>query len=152
MPRKMNPSFHELDRRECEAILSRNHLGRIAFSFRDRVDIEPIHYAHSGDWLYIRTAPGAKALTMAHNRWVAFEVDEVAGAFDWRSVVVRGAAYMLDPEGAKPEQQAHGEGVQLLRAVVPQTFREDDPVPFRDLLIRIHIDEMSGREATTAAR
>lgn len=152
MPRRLNPSFHELDRTKCEVILSRNQLGRIAFSFHDRVDIEPIHYVQSGEWLYVRTSPGAKLLTLAHNRWVAFEVDEVAGVFDWRSVVVRGSAYMLDPHGTEQDRRAHSDGVQLLRAVVPQTFREDDPVPFRDLLLRIHIDEMSGREATTASR
>ena len=146
------PAFLELDRGECDAILARNQVGRIAFSFHDRVDIEPIHYVHHGDWLYVRTAPGAKIMTVAHNRWVAFEVDEIDGTFDWRSVVVRGSAYLIDPEGTKDDKRVHAEAVELLRGVVPQAFRTDDPVAFRYLLLRIHVDEMTGRAATTATR
>lgn len=146
------PAFLELDREECNAILARNQVGRIAFSFHDRVDIEPIHYAYQGDWLYVRTAPGAKIMTVAHNRWVAFEVDEIDGTFDWRSVVVRGSAYLVDPDGTKEEKRVHAEAVEMLREVVPKTFRSDDPVAFRYLLLRIHVDEVTGRAATTAAR
>lgn len=144
------PTFRELSRKECEEVLGRNHLGRIAFSFHDRVDIEPIHFAHRGEWLYVRTAPGAKIMTVAHNKWVAFEVDEVDGVFDWRSVVVRGSVYLLDPEGTKQEKQAHADAIELLRTVVPATFRAGDPVAFRSLVLRIHVDEMTGRSATTA--
>jgi len=39
-------------------------------------------------------------------------------------------------------------GVKLLRQVVPETFRKGDPVPFRDVLLRVHIDEVIGRAAT----
>ena len=152
MTSSSTPTFLELAREECDAILARNQVGRIAFSFHDRVDIEPIHYVHHGDWLYVRTAPGAKFMTVAHNRWVAFEVDEIDGTFDWRSVVVRGSVYLIDPEGTKDDKRVYAEAVKLLRRVVPETFRADDPVAFRFLLLRIHIDEVTGRGATTAAR
>jgi hypothetical protein len=33
------PVFRQLSRDECEQILGRNQVGRIAFSFHDRVDI-----------------------------------------------------------------------------------------------------------------
>lgn len=88
------PVFRELGREESEQLLLRNHVGRIAFAFHDRVDIEPIHYVFHGGWIYGRTSPGTKLTTIAHNRWVAFEVDEVQGLFDWRSVVVKGAFYL----------------------------------------------------------
>ena len=148
--RPTTPSFRELDRGECDAILGRNQLGRIAFSFHDRVDIEPIHYVHRGEWLYARTSPGAKLTVLGHNRWVAFEVDEVDGIFDWRSVVVRGSVYVLDPDGAQLDQRAYAEAVKLLRAVIPGAFAAHDPVAFRNLVIRIHVDEVTGRVATTS--
>jgi len=44
MPDGAGPSFRALDEEESQAILSRNHVGRIAYSFHDRDDIEPIHY------------------------------------------------------------------------------------------------------------
>jgi nitroimidazol reductase NimA-like FMN-containing flavoprotein (pyridoxamine 5'-phosphate oxidase superfamily) len=144
------PAFRELDRQECEALLARNQVGRIAFAFHDRVDIQAIHYVHHGDWLYVRTAPGAKIMTIAHNHWVAFEVDEIDGTFDWRSVVVRGSVYVLDPEGTKQDQRAYLEAAELLRMVIPETLRSHDPVPFRYMLLRIHIDEITGRAATTS--
>lgn len=148
---KPTPSFRDLDRDECDAILGRNQLGRIAFSFHDRVDIEPIHYVHRGEWLYARTSPGAKLTVLAHNRWVAFEVDEVDDIFDWRSVVVRGSVYVLHPEGAQLDRRAHAEAVELLRTVIPGAFANDDPVAFRNLVIRIHLDEVTGRAATSSS-
>jgi nitroimidazol reductase NimA-like FMN-containing flavoprotein (pyridoxamine 5'-phosphate oxidase superfamily) len=148
MPTKPAPSFRELDRKECETLLDRNNVGRIAFSLHDRVDIEPIHYVRDGDWLYIRTAPAGKLEKLSHNRWVAFEVDEVEGIFDWRSVVVRGSTYVVDPEGSPTEMTAFKRGVTLLRQVVPETFKKGDPVPFRNVLLRVHIDEVTGRAAT----
>lgn len=57
----------------------RNRVGRLAFSFRDRVDIEPLHYVFRGGWLYGRPSPGSKLQTLRHNPWVAFEVDEIDG-------------------------------------------------------------------------
>ena len=144
-----SPTFRALDRAECDAILQRNHVGRIAFSFHDRVDIQPIHYVRDDDWLYVRTDPGEKIASLAHNRWVAFEVDEIDGLFDWRSVVVRGSVYRLDPEGPTEQRRAHAHGVRLLRSLIPQTLRAEDPVPFRDIVLRIHVDEVSGRAATS---
>jgi nitroimidazol reductase NimA-like FMN-containing flavoprotein (pyridoxamine 5'-phosphate oxidase superfamily) len=144
--------FRELDRDECEAILDGNRLGRIAFSFHDRVDIQPIHYVRQGEWLYARTSPGTKIMTLAHNPWVAFEVDEVDGILDWRSVVVHGTVHVLDPEGTGAEQRAYVDGVKLLRTVIPETFESDDPVRFRHMIIRIHVDEVTGRSMEMPGR
>ena len=145
------PSFRELDRAECETILDRNHIGRIAFSLHDRVEIEPIHYVRDGDWLFARTAPGGKFDKLGHNRWVAFEVDEAEGIFEWRSVVVHGGVYVVDPDGTPTEQQAFQRGVKRLRTLIPETFRKGDPVAFRDVVLRIHVDEVTGRAATMSA-
>ena len=150
MTRTKVPAFRALDLAECDAILDRNSVGRIAFSFHDRVDIEPLHYVRDAEWLYIRTSEGSKMTVIAHNHWVAFEVDEVEGVFDWRSVVVRGTVYAVDPEGPPLERRAHAHAVALLKALVPRTLEAGDPVPFRDLVFRIHIDEVTGRAASTA--
>ena len=84
------PVIRSLDRTECEALLARNHIGRVAYALHDRVSITPLHYVFLDGWLYGRTSHGAKIGIVAHNHWVAFEVDEVARLFDWRSVVVHG--------------------------------------------------------------
>ena len=146
MPTRETPLFHELDRDQCVAILDRNHIGRIAYAFRDRVDITAISYVYDDGWLYLRTEVGDKLVTMAHNRWVAFEVDEIEGLFDWRSVVVHGGIYVLDPQEHAAE---HRHAVEVLRTLIPATFRPEDPAPFRDIVLRIHLDSVSGRAATS---
>jgi len=87
--------FRELSTDEIQHLLQSNHVGRLAFSLHDRVDIQPIHYVYDSGWLYGRTSVGQKSETLTHNQWVAFEVDEVSDTFDWRSVVVHGSFWIL---------------------------------------------------------
>ena len=143
------PTFSELDRQTIEAILHRNNVGRIAYSLNDRVDIEPISYVFDQGWIYGRTSQGSKLSTIAHHRWVAFEVDEVRGSFDWLSVVVKGAFYLIGPHQTDREDPAFAHGVALLRSLVPETLTASDPTPFRDSVFRIHLDEVTGRGAST---
>jgi nitroimidazol reductase NimA-like FMN-containing flavoprotein (pyridoxamine 5'-phosphate oxidase superfamily) len=142
------PRIRELDVAECHALLDRHNVGRLALSHRDRVDIVPIHYVHDDGWLYCRTAAGGKLETAAHNRWVAFEVDEVDALFDWQSVVIKGGLYILRSEGSDQERERYERGVEIMRRLVPETMTPEDPLPERAILFRIHIDEITGRAAT----
>jgi nitroimidazol reductase NimA-like FMN-containing flavoprotein (pyridoxamine 5'-phosphate oxidase superfamily) len=142
------PAFSVLAHDECLALLGRHDVGRIAYTFHDRVDIQPVHYVLSGGYLYGRTSEGGKLDTLAHNRWVAFEVDEVRGSFDWASVVVHGAFYRLDLDAATSrDRDVATRAAALLDDVVPNTLAVGDPVPFRRVLFRISVDEVSGRRA-----
>jgi uncharacterized protein len=141
--------FRSLDRAEIDEILSRNHVGRIAFAKGNQVDIVPVHYVYRDDWIYGRTAPGGRIEEAGEHWWpVAFEVDELGDLFDWRSVVVRGGLYTIRSDGADWEREAWLQGVGLLRKLSPDAFREDDPVAFRSTLFRIAVQEATGREAT----
>lgn len=62
------PAFRQLARHEAEAILQRNHVGRMAFTLHDRVDIEPINYIFTDGWLYGRTSHGTKLGILAHHQ------------------------------------------------------------------------------------
>ena len=147
MARTIRPVFTELSREECEELLARNEVGRLAYSFRDRVGIEPIHYVYAEGWVYGRTAPGAKLETVLHNPWVAFEVDEVHGTFDWRSVVVTGRLYILDPAEGDRDAEIHAKAVELLRGVVYDALSPGDPTPARSVVFRIDADGVTGRMA-----
>jgi len=149
------PPIRELTRAEIDEVLARNHVGRIAFSFRDRVDIEPIHYVYHDGWIYGRTQPGTKLTVVQHNYWVAFEVDEIDDAeslFNWRSVVVRGGFYILDDDGTEQSRTLREQAIEQVRRLTPEAFTEDDPVPFRDILFRIAVQEVEGRAADGNAR
>lgn len=145
------PTFRELARAECDALLARNRVGRLAYTFHDRVSIEPIHYAYADGWLVGRTAPGSKLDTLAHHPWIALEVDEVRDTFDWASVVVHGTFYRLHEHGSAAERASWERALPLLRQIVPEALASRDPVPFRDVLFHVHADEVSGRMALPPA-
>jgi nitroimidazol reductase NimA-like FMN-containing flavoprotein (pyridoxamine 5'-phosphate oxidase superfamily) len=145
------PIFRELPRAECDALLERNHVGRVAFSFHDRVDLEPVHYVYAEGWLHGRTAPGAKIAILRHHPWVAFEVDEVEGLFDWQSVVVHGVVEIPDADGSPADREAYERTLAHIRTVLPTALKVSDPAPDRVLPFRIHVDTVSGRAASTKA-
>ena len=148
-PNTLTPSFRELTREECDEILARNRVGRVAFTFHDRVDIEPVHYVYADGWLHGRTAPGAKIAVLRHHPWVAFEVDEVDGLFDWRSVVVHGVVHMPDADGSPADRAAYASTLSHVRELVPEALGPGDPAPTRFLAFRIHVDDLRGRAAAT---
>ncbi len=142
--------YGTLERDVMDAILARHNMGRIAYTFRDRVDVEPINYVYRDGWIYLRTGPGSKLTTLARHPWVAFEVDEVDGPFDWRSVVVHSTVYELTPGGTEAQARIYDEAVELLRGLIPETFTEEDPVPHRNVILRMKVDEVSGRVSSTS--
>lgn len=146
------PAFRDLAEPECLELLARNSVGRLAFAFHDRVHIVPIHYVYDDRRLFGRTSSGDKLVTLRHSPWVAFEVDEVAGTFDWRSVVVQGTFYRLPEDGSPVERHARRHAIELLRRIVPLTATRADPVAFRDVIFEIVVDTVTGRAATTGPR
>jgi nitroimidazol reductase NimA-like FMN-containing flavoprotein (pyridoxamine 5'-phosphate oxidase superfamily) len=144
------PVFSDLSRDECEALLSRLSIGRLAFVFRDRVDVEPIHFVFDNGRIFFRTAPGSKLTTLLHHPWVALEVDDVRGMFDWRSVVVHGTVYLLSEAGSDADKAAYRDALRALRRVLPETLRAGDPFAFRDIVVELGIDTITGRAAGSA--
>jgi nitroimidazol reductase NimA-like FMN-containing flavoprotein (pyridoxamine 5'-phosphate oxidase superfamily) len=150
MTRTLDPTFRDLTVDEATALLTRHHVGRIAYSFHDRVDIEPISYVFADGAIYMRTAPGSKLATLAHAPWVAFEVDEVEGPFDWRSVVAHGTVYVLRESGSPTERAVYRKAVERLRELMPTALTDDDPIPARRIVIKLHLDRIAGRAARCA--
>ena len=144
-----SPTFRELDLADCEAVLDRHNVGRIAYTFHDRVDIEPIHYVFESGRIFGRMQFGKKMEVLSHAPWVAFEVDEVDGLFDWTSVVVHGRIVFPDPNGPAAEQAQHARGVEVFRRLIPAAFTDADPTPGRVFVFVLHINDISGRAATS---
>jgi nitroimidazol reductase NimA-like FMN-containing flavoprotein (pyridoxamine 5'-phosphate oxidase superfamily) len=138
-----------MERLEIEAMLLRNNVGRIAFSFHDRVDIQPIHYIYERGWLYGRTSEGEKLSTLKHNQWVAFEIDEITDSFNWRSIVIHGSFWLIPPRGSPRAEELFTKAAGLMEMLVPGALSERDPVAFRQVLFRIAISDVRGRESTT---
>lgn len=143
------PTFSVLTTAECHALLASHNVGRLAFTFRDRVDIEPVHYVYRDGWIWGRTQHGTKVSVLAHHPWVAFEVDEVKALFTWRSVVVHGRVEFPDPEGSVQDQERYETGVEAFRTLIPEAFTAADPTPDRDLIFMLPATELEGRAATS---
>ena len=146
------PVFRDLTREESESVLAMNHVGRMAYSFHDAVDIRPIHYVFDEPWLFGRTSPGYKLITLQHHQWVAFEVDEISGPFDWKSVVAHGTFYRLESTGAESDVRLFERGVAAVHKLSPEIFTKADPVPFRTELFGIALDSIAGRLSSTKSR
>jgi nitroimidazol reductase NimA-like FMN-containing flavoprotein (pyridoxamine 5'-phosphate oxidase superfamily) len=145
------PTFHPLATDDCAALLARNRVGRLAYVLHGQVGIVPVHYVYQDGWLYGRTAAGEKLSALRSHPWVAFEVDEVDGLFDWRSVVVRGAFYRLARDGARADRERWERAAAAVRSLVPEAFTDADPTPGRDVLFRIYAAEVTGRAARPGA-
>jgi nitroimidazol reductase NimA-like FMN-containing flavoprotein (pyridoxamine 5'-phosphate oxidase superfamily) len=150
-PRSGDVVFRELSREDIETILLRNKVGRLAFSVHDRVDVQPIHYVYEGGWLYGRTSEGDKIASLKRNQWIAFEVDEVADIFEWKSVVIHGSLWIIHPRGSPRAEELWAKAAELVSTIVPGALTEHDPVGFRQILFRIAVSDVRGREATLKA-
>lgn len=142
------PHIATMPAASCIALLEAHTVGRMAYSFHDRVDITPIHYVYHDHWLFARTSHGKKMTSVRHVPWVAFEVDEIRAVFEWQSVVVHGTVYRMAPDGGPVEARLWRTGIELLKRIVPDTGTERDPVPYRSLVFGIHVDSMSGRSCS----
>jgi nitroimidazol reductase NimA-like FMN-containing flavoprotein (pyridoxamine 5'-phosphate oxidase superfamily) len=143
------PEFSELREAEAIEVLRRNHIGRVAFIHEGRVDIEPLHYVYEDDWIYGRTSFGEKLNAVQRQWWVAFEVDEINGLFDWRSVVVHGGFYLLPDDLPPRDRERRNLALRCVRRLVPEAFTENDPAPHRTQLFGIDVQQVSGRAAST---
>ena len=141
----LTPTYRELSKDECLAVLSRNQYGRLAFTLHDRVDVEPLHYVLEGEWLYLRTSAGTKVSMLRRGPWVAFEVDEVRAPFDWTSVVAKGTVYFISGVGGVEDPKLYDKALEVLRRLVPEAMTEHDPTPSRNIILRISLNELHGR-------
>ena len=140
------PQIRELTSEESRVLLRGQHVGRLAFTLHDRVDIEPIGYVSDGEWIFGRTNYGTKLSRLLHHPWCAFEADVVRDLFQWSSVVVKGTFYLLDPEIGSPD--TYQRAARLLTTLVQGTFTAEDPAPHRNIVFGIYIHEITGRVAS----
>lgn len=80
----------ELSHEECIALVSSNHIGRLACARDDQPYIVPIQYAFAANRLYGFSMPGQKIDWMRANPRVCVQIDEFSGRESWKSAVIYG--------------------------------------------------------------
>jgi hypothetical protein len=123
---------------EIEAMLRRHTVGRLAVSVNDRPYVVPITYAYDGVSVYAFSGPGRKIDVMREQPLVCFELDEVAGSAEWRSVVAEGVYEELTTDPARREALAL---LGITNGVVARTLEAGG----RNVIFRVRLTERAGR-------
>jgi nitroimidazol reductase NimA-like FMN-containing flavoprotein (pyridoxamine 5'-phosphate oxidase superfamily) len=147
--------IHELTASQCQEVLDRTTLGRLACALDNQPYIVPVHLYFDGDTnaLYSFSTVGQKIAWMRSNPKVCVEIDEISDEFQWTSVVVFGR-YEEVPDSI-PESHQHRTALDLfqqrpewwLPAAGKLAGSEEHHTP---VVFRIRIDTMSGRRAVRA--
>jgi nitroimidazol reductase NimA-like FMN-containing flavoprotein (pyridoxamine 5'-phosphate oxidase superfamily) len=126
---------------EIEALLRRRRIGRIGCCVEDRPYVVPVNYAYDGAAVYVLSGPGRKIDAMRTQPRVCFEVediDESAGAVDWRSVIADGVYEELTCDA---ERRA---ALTLLGMICPGSPTCVPVIPAGMIVFRIDLTEKTG--------
>lgn len=145
-----------LSTEQCIDVLSAGHLAHLACVHDGRPYVVPIHVAYADSQLYAFSMPGQKIDWMRANPAVCLLVEHHGHGRGWKSVIVNGRYEELpDRIGSKIARDRawsllsrHGNWWEpgALKPSIPEPLPEEEHIFFR-----IHVDEMTGREAIDAA-
>ncbi len=151
MTSKLRVDVREMSRDEAIALLAKHHVGHVAISFHDLLRLKICNYIYSEGWIYARTELSEDVVMARHHPWAAFQVSEIDGIYDWRSVEAWGTIEFLSSNAEGREWFEFETAVRLLQTVVPQVLTADDPLPRRAQLLRVHVDDIIGRESRSTS-
>jgi nitroimidazol reductase NimA-like FMN-containing flavoprotein (pyridoxamine 5'-phosphate oxidase superfamily) len=133
---------------ECEQLLSRVSIGRLACSFNDQPYVVPVCFAYEPERLYVFSTLGKKIEWMRQNPKVCLQVDEIANPSNWISVVINGTYLELrEPQYTVEKERARKHLAQLLQwwlAPMAQRREQTSDLLVQAVFFRIEIESMSG--------
>ena len=143
--------IYELDAAECEEILARSEVARLACSRHDQPYIVPIHFSFDGSrkCLYAFSTVGQKIDWMRQNPKVCVEIEDVADKNHWTTVLAFGR---FEEMGDSPADRKARDAAQELfskRAEwwLPAAAKVGSQEHHAMVIYRIQIDRMTGRRA-----
>lgn len=145
--------IREMSVEECSGLLARIGLGRLACALDNQPYIVPLYFVVEGVNLYGFSTLGRKIEWMRANPLVCVEADEVINDSHWKSVVAFGR-YEEFPDIAKWEVvRTHAHRLLQRRALWWQpayvsTTHHGKPHSLQPVFYRIHLEEITGREAS----
>ena len=91
----------ELSREECWRLLEQERIGRLGYRLVDEVHVVPVNYLVRDESLLIATGEGNKLLAAELQTEAALEIDDLTGAEEAWSVLVRGRLEHVDEAAAE---------------------------------------------------
>ena len=144
--------IHQLTSAECEEVLARTTIGRLACARANQPYIVPIlfYFAPSDRCLYSFSTVGQKIEWMRTNPKVCIEADEIIDRFHWLTVLVLGRYEEIErTDGESAETQRARRLLQNRPSWwLPGAARLDDGTDHdTPVFYRIVIDAITGRRA-----
>jgi uncharacterized protein len=143
--------INKLTTEECESLLQKAALARLACALDNQPYVIPIFVAYDKGSLYALSTFGQKIKWMRANPKVCLQVDEIQGHDQWTSVIVNGY-YQELPEPQYTDERNHARKLlekrhrwwQVAMAERQMTAGEHliDP-----LFFRIRVDSLTGLRA-----
>ncbi|MDX2046493.1 MAG: pyridoxamine 5'-phosphate oxidase family protein [Chitinophagaceae bacterium] len=144
----------KLTEQETDEVFKRNVVGRIGCSDAEKTYVVPIHYVYDGRYIIGHSREGLKIAVMRKNPKVCFEVDEMPGADNWKSVIAWGTYEELTDEEDKyyamkkmADRMMH---LKVSETAKPPHLSENrvhphQPGDIKVIVFRIVVQEKSGR-------
>jgi nitroimidazol reductase NimA-like FMN-containing flavoprotein (pyridoxamine 5'-phosphate oxidase superfamily) len=144
--------IHELTPAECQEVLARTTLGRLACARDDQPYIVPVfvYFDPAEHCLYSFSTAGQKIDWMRRNPQVCVEVDDISDQFHWTTVLIFGRYEEISTLGDQAAVRRRAEALferhteWWLPGAGKFTRGEEHGEP---VVYRIGIDRMSGRRA-----
>lgn len=143
--------IHELNTPECEDLLRREHLGRLACTRDGQPYIVPIHFSYDPDHgcLYAFSTVGQKIVWMRENPKVCVEVEDIADKNRWTTVLVFGRYEEISDafEEAEMRRRAWERFQHRPEWWFPAAAKLSSGEHHAMVIYRIVIDRLTGRRA-----
>ena len=124
---------------EIETTLQCQRIGRLGCSADDRPYVVPINYLYDGTCVYSYSMLGRKIDVMRAQPRVCFQVDEITGPSNWRSIVADGLYEEVTDEAERRQ------ALQRLAPGTGQPVARTLDAGGRLVVFRLRLGEKSGR-------
>jgi nitroimidazol reductase NimA-like FMN-containing flavoprotein (pyridoxamine 5'-phosphate oxidase superfamily) len=133
---------------ECQELLERVHLGRLACALDNQPYVVPVAFAHEPGQIYVFSTAGKKIEWMRQNPKVCLQVDEIGSRSNWTSVVINGTYLELrEPQYTTEKERARsllGDSAQWWVVAIAERREQVRDVSIETVFFRINIESISG--------
>jgi nitroimidazol reductase NimA-like FMN-containing flavoprotein (pyridoxamine 5'-phosphate oxidase superfamily) len=139
---------------QIDELLYNNLVGRIGCRDSTQVYIVPVNYVYDGKYIIGHSVPGMKIQMMRKNPHVCFEVDEIKGLSNWKSVIAWGEYQELTDERERYNAMKlfvdRTLKLKISETAIPPELSDNrvhprSPGNIRPIIYRILLTEKTGR-------
>lgn len=137
-----------ISQQNCNDLLKRASLGRLACSWNDQPYVVPVSFAYEPGRIYVFSTVGQKVKWMRQNPRVCLQTDEIKDHGEWMSVIVNGTYEELHD----PAERDHARHLLSQRAgwwlnSLSERRELDSDLSIESIFFCVKIESISGLRA-----